>query len=206
MSDRTSPERDSPATETARDDSRLERRRRLLKGGLGAAPVLMSLASRPVLGADRLCTPSGMFSGGSLPAEMPSCEGCTPGFWKVEPHIDEWGYAGVDPCDTFESVFGSQHPTGKELTLIETLCEGGGDDIARARHAVAAYLNARHPYVDFGASPEQVIDLYHDGFNFVVLNDADENPLGLDIFCPLPFKEETSTGGGAACDYCDDDA
>jgi hypothetical protein len=58
-------------------------RRRLLKGATAAAPVIMTLAGKPVLGGQ--CAVSGMLSGpksGEIPIK---CAGCTPGYWKTHP-------------------------------------------------------------------------------------------------------------------------
>lgn len=61
-------------------------RRRLLKGALGTAPLVLSLKARPVLGSGG-CTVSGLLSG-NLSGPAPSCEGCTPGYWKT--HRGSW--------------------------------------------------------------------------------------------------------------------
>ena len=62
-----------------------ERRRRILKGAAVAAPLMMTVASRPVLGAQ--CTPSAWVSGNlSDNGQDRSCGGRSPGYWKTNPH------------------------------------------------------------------------------------------------------------------------
>ncbi len=76
--------------------------------------------------------------------ETVSCypiEGCTPGYWKQEQHFDSW--VGFAPTDSFADVF----DVGPDVTLLEALDLGGGDDTAFMRHAVAALLNASHPNI-----------------------------------------------------------
>lgn len=81
-----------------------QNRRKLAKAGLGAGAVIASLASRPVFA--NACTISGMMSGNaSHPGEKP-CEGCTPGYWGAQPHMDSWptgfnagDWAKHDKCD-----------------------------------------------------------------------------------------------------------
>src|SRR6266446_8785038 len=65
-------------------------RRRLLQGGLAAAPVLMTLVSRPVLA--RQCTsPSGFVSGNaSTPGRGVDCTGHTPEYWANPIHFSGW--------------------------------------------------------------------------------------------------------------------
>src|SRR4051812_13129232 len=66
-------------------------RRKLLRGGLGAGPVLMTLASRSVLAGTQCQTPSGF---ASMPTSRHgtqyNCIGRTPGFWKQEQKFPEW--------------------------------------------------------------------------------------------------------------------
>ena len=74
------------------------RRRFLFKGAVISAPVIMTVASRPVWaggwrkwggGKGRNCTLSGQLSGNlSTPDEVCSGEGCTPGYWKQDQHLD----------------------------------------------------------------------------------------------------------------------
>jgi hypothetical protein len=80
-------------------------------------------------------------------------EGCTPGYWKQYHHADSW--TGYYPTDYFNQVFGIGG--NSYLTLIDALKQGGGKKIALRRHAVAALLNASHPYVAYKYSVDEVI-------------------------------------------------
>jgi hypothetical protein len=130
-------------------------RRRLLRGGLGAAPLLMTLVSRPVLGHGRLqCTT--MSASVSMPASgggNPSvCLGRTPGFWKQKHHFDDWpsptywpttvGGPGGHQATKFKSVFPTPTlPYPPSTTFLQVLDMGGGPPNSVARHLVAAALN-----------------------------------------------------------------
>ena len=127
-------------------------RRRLLQGGLGAAPVLMTLVSRPVL-AQECLTPSAFVSGNASTGGQPAlCTGLTPGSWKQSQHFSSWnGYypttvpgPGGHSATTFNSVFTPPFPnqgfTGP--TLLQVLQTGGGPPNDVARHVVAALLNS----------------------------------------------------------------
>lgn len=124
-------------------------RRRLLKGGLGASPLLMTLISRPVLGDGFRCvSPSGYTSmPSSRQPETHKCDGGTPGFWKQEQHFKAWP-AGYYPktkngnqATTFAPFF-SYSPYTPETTFLQVLETMGGPPDSVARHIVAAVLNA----------------------------------------------------------------
>jgi hypothetical protein len=82
-------------------------------------------------------------------------EGCTPGFWKNHPK--EWP-APYEPGDLFSDVFGVTIAGDEDLTLREALNLGGGDEIALARAAVAALLNAASDEIDFEFTEQEVIE------------------------------------------------
>jgi hypothetical protein len=124
-------------------------RRRLLQGGLAAAPVLMTLVSRPVL-AQRagLCqTPSGFVSANASTAgRSERCLGHGSGYWKNLPG-NQWP-APYLPETLFNVAFNlapSAAPFAG-LTLLQVLNLMGGapiNDVARV--IVAALLNAASP-------------------------------------------------------------
>ena len=87
-------------------------------------------------------------------------QGCTPGFWKQPHHLDAWMV--YSPDDLFDDVFGVD-ATG-DLTLLETLKQGGGGENAFGRHAVAALLNAASTDVDYFYAIAGVIAMVQDAY------------------------------------------
>lgn len=139
-------------------------RRRLLQGGLGASPLLLTLVSRPVLGQQNQCfTPSGFVSMPTSQHGQPNvCLGRTPGFWKQEQKFPEWPSPPYFPVTTtgpgghaatlFNSVFkATSSPYSKTTTFLEVLrtedqgFSGPPHDVAR--HAVASLLNIQKGWV-----------------------------------------------------------
>lgn len=127
-----------------------EGRRKLLKLGVGTAPVLMALASRSAFACHS--TKASVFCSvnNSRPDVLQSSNGCSPGYWKTHTGPSNWpspcrSHAmGSTPATTFKSVFGSKPPSGQDSTTLLTVLEsGGGGGTAVARACVAAYLNAR---------------------------------------------------------------
>ncbi|WP_324779502.1 hypothetical protein [Thiobacillus sedimenti] len=122
MSDRTP---DTPETPTAPEPDAIDQSRRKLTGAALGASAIFTLASRPVWANQ--CSISGMASG-NLSAPKVTCEGCTPGYWKVCNHFDSWGPTGFKLTDTFNSVFGvTQYVDckGTPYTLLDVLYLNG---------------------------------------------------------------------------------
>ena len=67
-------------------------RRRLIKGALTAAPVVMTLRGQSALATTGCATPSRVLSGNLSPGHTPPpCgAGLSPGYWKVCQHLNEW--------------------------------------------------------------------------------------------------------------------
>ena len=134
---------DKPAPPTT-DGSPNFVRRRALKGGLAAGPVLMTLVSRPVMaggkgGGAQCTTPSAFCSANASGPGGEFCEGRTLGYWKNHTH---WP-GGYSPSTPFNSVFAHNTRCYPNKTLHDVLQLQGGapyDDLARA--IVAAWLNA----------------------------------------------------------------
>lgn len=126
-------------------------RRRLLQGGLGAAPVLMTLVSRPVL-AQRtgLCTsPSGFVSlNASNAGRNVACTGRSPTFWAGGSQAgNQWPfpYQSLQPRPNtpFNTVFASYQPyASKSLLDVVKFPAGSAAPDSVARDIVASYLNA----------------------------------------------------------------
>lgn len=147
-------------------------RRRLAQGSV-AATVLMSLANKPVLGAEAGCTISGWMSANTSGPARPPCAGCTPGYWKRHPK--KWclykpgkctDRPEKGPCQEWEGgtlyldVFaGPSRYRGK--TLMQVLWLGGAEDPYRlGAHATAALLNAAAD-IHYGYNVREVIRLYN---------------------------------------------
>jgi hypothetical protein len=100
-------------------------------------------------------------------------EGCTPGYWKQEQHFGSW--TRYTPSTTFFEVFGCPivikwSEGGKpgdtaDPTLLQTLQAKGGGINALARHAVAAWLNAANPDVDYAFTTFEVIALFQGAYD-----------------------------------------
>lgn len=137
-------------------------RRRLLRGGLAAAPVLMSVASRPVMAGGQAgrCTPASSFASinASRPDELYHCSGRTPGYWKQSQFFHLWP-SPYKPqgnnATQFDDVFGAAggYP-GKTLLDVLSLEGNAGGRDALARHIVAALLNAAS-----GKTPADVLSV-----------------------------------------------
>ena len=125
-------------------------RRRLLQGGLGASPLLLTLVSRPVLGHDQCFTPSGFVSAPtSQHGEPKACLGRTPGYWKQPQKFGEWPLPYVPVTTTgpggktatlFKTLF-PRTPYPANTTFLQVLEMQGGPPDNVARHIVAAVLN-----------------------------------------------------------------
>jgi hypothetical protein len=122
MSDHTSKTQDTPP-EAPQGDAIDQSRRKLTGAALGVSAIF-TLASRPVWANQ--CSISGMASG-NLSAPLVTCEGCTPGYWRVCQHLDSW--TGFKTSDTFNSVFGvTQYVDckGTPYTLLDVMYLNGG--------------------------------------------------------------------------------
>jgi hypothetical protein len=91
-------------------------------------------------------------------------QGCTPGYWKQQQHLDSWIPTGFSPDQTLESVFDVPDTLGyDDVTLLEALSFQGGSDLNGAaeillRASVSALLNSAQPNVDYPVTTAEVID------------------------------------------------
>lgn len=158
------------------DDNQVsEARRRVLKGA-AAVPVLMTVVSRPVLGAQ--CTPSAWVSGNlSDNGKDRICGGRSPGYWQTN-RQDRWAPTGCYPGTPlpskknangttnayqadgtkFHSVFSGSQYGNKSLMQVLWL-DGTEDRYQLGQHIVAALLNAAS-IPDYGMSVEDVKEIY----------------------------------------------
>src|SRR5690349_17632512 len=100
-SDTTASADGSKRAPSARDQI-LERRRRFLTGGLATVPIaITTLANRPALAGDQLCTVSARMSGNlSRPVRGPC--GSSPGCWRnhaLSHDAASWQVTKLSPYD-----------------------------------------------------------------------------------------------------------
>lgn len=131
-----------------------EGRRKLLKLGVGTAPVLMALASRSAFACHSTKASAFCSVNNSRPDVLQSSNGCSPSYWKTntdpnwpspcKSHTTKTGGKTVT-ATTFKSVFGTRAPSGTDSTTLLEVLESGSSsgDRGVARACVAAYLNAR---------------------------------------------------------------
>lgn len=99
----------------------------------------------------------------TAPNDPPGNEGCTPGYWKADQHLDSWVGTGYTTGQTLESVFDVPNAFGVDnSTLLQALSFKGGSTVTDAaklllHHAVAALLNAGSPNVNYGMSEADII-------------------------------------------------
>jgi hypothetical protein len=106
--DTTASESGSEQARSAAQDRIIERRRRFLTGGLATLPVVITtLANRPALAGDNLCTVSARMSGNlSRPVRGPC--GSSPGCWRnhaLSNGAASWQVTGLSPYDPFTGLF-----------------------------------------------------------------------------------------------------
>jgi hypothetical protein len=135
-------------------------RRRLLQGGLGASPLLMTLVSRPVLGQTQCFSPSAYSSlRTSQHGPAGTCAGRGPEYWAGSGSFDNWKhpYYPIErtgpngrpwPPTLFSKVF-SPVPAyiAADATLLDVLNMPAGLPIDVARYLIATVLNIQIGWV-----------------------------------------------------------
>ena len=113
-------------------------RRRFIKMAIVTAPVILTVASRPVWA--RNCSLSGQLSGNLSGPDDCFGEGCSPGFWKN--HKSKWHLAYL-PGKLFYTAFGVDAFHGATLGAVidKWYCESPILSVF-GFHAVAALQNA----------------------------------------------------------------
>ncbi|MCW5610981.1 MAG: hypothetical protein KIS83_09930 [Rubrivivax sp.] len=143
-------------------------RRRLLRGGLASAPVLLSLTSRPVTATT--CTQASSHASVNMSRmdQMYTCGGHGPDYWKQPQHAQRWPSRfnatsstnnnnqftpmNSNQATLFDDVFGASGGyAGMTFLQVLSLNATGGRD-GLARHCVAAVLNA-----NAGLTPTDVL-------------------------------------------------
>ncbi|MGH1373997.1 MAG: hypothetical protein ACRBBW_18295 [Cellvibrionaceae bacterium] len=155
-------------------------RRNLAKAG-AAAPIVLSLFSRPAWGV--ACSPSSLASGNASGRHQSDCDGngCTPGFWKN--NLLAWQGTGFSPgtgirwkhgrcvewntvgATTFFDVFGFRPAistsSSSAISLLDVMLEHqqASSEGTYENHLVAALLNAaKAPYI-YGATVDEIVEL-----------------------------------------------
>jgi hypothetical protein len=134
-----------------------ESRRRFGKSGLAASGMFITLASRPVLGAEVCKSPSGFLSGNlSTHGSPPICEGRSPGYWKTH---TSWPIANRTTCK-FSSVFTCAPSSPySSVTMLDLLSHQSFDANNLGMHLVAAYLNAMEGWTPF-LTLERIVSMF----------------------------------------------
>lgn len=131
-------------------------RRRLLRGGMGVAPVLMVSAPRSVM-AGTLCVPASATASINMsrPDLQSNCIGRTPDVWMDPSKTPTWPTGCVrsgSSATMFNTVFGAGGGyDGKTLLAVLKFPDSSGKNYL-ARHIVAAWLNACS-----GMTPDNVL-------------------------------------------------
>ncbi len=103
-------------------------RRTFAKIGLGAAPVIMTLASRPALAGKNFCTISGW--GSVHPSGRPNdhtCDGKSPGFWKTHwsgPTKAAWNLTTFTPGPT-NPIYGQHDYSVPTIAALDAAVNNG---------------------------------------------------------------------------------
>jgi hypothetical protein len=202
-----------------------ESRRRLVKGALGSAPLIMTVASRPAWALN--CTHSGQMSGNmSGIAQGDTCggEGCPPDFWKT--HIEEWADGGFGPDASFNYCFGPTF-TGADPSLLQVInddctlqfapsincsCVDDLDSptttenyqtavLQLACHAVAALQNAAGP-ISFDLTVSQVIEAFQNAYQGGMYCDKDSVSMAISSLITLNTQGSTLCSSGLIMTTC----
>lgn len=133
------------------DQQQISNSRRRFAKAVAGSGVVLSLASKPVMGSNYWCTGSGGMSGNtSSHGPKRSCFACSPGYWKGHPDVWPAPYYPYQICKcssgtlvtdtskgptTFLAAFGSG-PSDTMMSILQT--QNG----TRDWHAICALLNA----------------------------------------------------------------
>lgn len=134
-------------------------RRRLLRGGLSAAPVLMVSAPRSVMADTFGCRTGSAFTSlnpSGVVASTAQCAGHLPEYW-TSCSLTYWPATCLhndNKTKLFNDVFGSANGYGQNTRLLDVLNSPGANAKDKlAKYVVAALLNARK-----GLTPAEVLN------------------------------------------------
>jgi hypothetical protein len=147
------------------EHARADARRRFIRGSAAASPILLSLISRPVMGAARFCTASGFMSGNlSQPNTSVGCGGLSPGYWKNHTPWPAPYLSGTKNNHTYSggTQFHAVFITGKynygTNAMLQVLWTEPG---SFAFHTIAALLNAASGINGYALTTFQVIQIWN---------------------------------------------
>jgi hypothetical protein len=162
------------------EHARAGARRRFIKGTAAASPVLLSLVSRPVMGAARYCSASGFISGNlSQPHTSESCGGFSPDYYKNNgPWPSPYG-SGTKNNDTyirgtqFHAVFAPGKYNYGSSSMLKVLWTEPG---SFAFHSIAALLNAASGIHGYALNTTQVVKIWNDitGSGVYLISDGNQ--------------------------------
>jgi len=180
-------------------------RRKFSGAGLAASGVILTLASKPVMGSNYWCTGSGGMSGNtSSHGEREACLACSPGFWKGSPGSWPTPYYPYRICNVdgttayMPTLFNAVFISSRSDTLMSIMKNDNG---TRDWHAIAALLNAAKAYAMniFSAyTVPEIISMYNNGAPASTFSSTYEGNLHN---CPLP-NDNTSTYQALGLPFC----
>lgn len=195
----------------AESQSLHESRRQFTKTAVGSA-VILTLASKPVMGSTYACTGSGGMSGNtSSHGTTVSCLACSPGYWKTSPGTWPTPYYPYKICNChgnvlhqptkFSDAFGSG-PTTTMMTILQT--QNG----SREWHAIGCLLNTAKALA-MGLSSayniSEIKSMYSSGAPTTTFSSTWSGSMES---CPLPNSNDNyyqAEGGAVFCKVVDTD-
>jgi hypothetical protein len=164
---------DLALTENKSDTPQTNQSRRHFAKSVAGSGVVLSLASKSVMGANYWCTGSGGMSGNtSSHGPKVSCLACTPGYWATCPENWPLGCYPYMVCDShgntlhtptkFSGIFGTCS-AGYNKTMMWVMQNLNGQ---RDWHVCAAYLNAvkaTQMGLVSAYTPQEIINMYQKG-------------------------------------------
>lgn len=181
-------------------------RRKFSGAGLAGSGVILTLASKPVMGSNYWCTGSGGMSGNtSSHGERAACLACSPGYWKSSPGSWPSPYYPYKICNEDGS-------TAKEATLFNEVFTSSTSDKtmmwmlqnnpgSREFHAIGALLNAAKAYamsIISAYNVVEVVSMYEAGAPASTFSSTWEGDMHN---CPLP-NDNTSTYQALSLPFC----
>ena len=192
------------------DSSHAAARRSFLRKSAIAAPVITSLASKPVWAVDQ-CTISGLLSG-NLSTHDSTCNfgGLSPGYWKNH----TWPFSSPNSGDKFQALFApgilQAGDDGYGETLLNVLNTGGGvnhgEIVGLNRHMVATACNYAYALklnTDFPGGIEAIFEV-RDSQTGALYYSSWDSVKSAYAAALIQFRTETSHNGRAIYTLAED--